>query len=113
MINEGQYGSRNIAFPYFIRYAIDFTADKLPQFAALQLESQIVIMGYALNLITGALGVVAFAVLSRRVLRLYLLADVATILFMIMTPLWTVDPLCPFALISTLREWCNSFVSLF
>ena len=67
----------------------------------------IVIMGYTMNLITGALGVVAFAVLSRRVLRLYLISDVATMLFMIMTPLWTVDPLCPFALISTLRKVVN------
>ena len=66
-----------------------------------------VIMGYTMNLITGALGVVAFAVLSRRVLRLYLISDVATMLFMTMTPLWTVDPLCPFALISTLRKVVN------
>ena len=28
LVNEGQYGSRNIAFPYFMRYAIDYVSDK-------------------------------------------------------------------------------------
>ena len=41
---------------------------KIPQYGALGLDTKIVIMGYLLNLATGALGVVAFAVLSRRVL---------------------------------------------
>jgi len=34
------------------------------------------------------------------VLKLYNIADMATIMFMSLTPLWTVDPLSPFPVIS-------------
>jgi hypothetical protein len=46
--------------------------------------------------------VAAFAGVSRRALHSVVVADLATILFFLATPLWTIDPLSPFPLASFL-----------
>ena len=96
----GSYGTRNIAFPWIIHYAADYLSGKIPYFESFHPDVKLLTLGYFVNILTTGIGNVAFALLTRRVLKLYNIADMATIMFMSLSPLWTVDPLSPFPIIS-------------
>jgi hypothetical protein len=58
----------------------------------------LVLVAFVLNLLLSGLSVVAFAMVSRRVLLSIVVADFSTMIFLLMTPLWSLDPLSPFNL---------------
>lgn len=101
-ILEGTYGTRNIAFPWIIHYAADYLSGKIPYFESFHSDVKLLTLGYLVNILATGIGNVAFSLLTRRVLKLYNIADMATIMFMSLTPLWTLDPLSPFPIISAL-----------
>ncbi|CAG5097784.1 Oidioi.mRNA.OKI2018_I69.XSR.g15230.t1.cds [Oikopleura dioica] len=101
---QSVYGSRNIAWPWFIRYATDYSYN-WPIWHVLHLYDygqRIVFMSFLLNLLLTAGAVAAFAGVSRRALHSVVVADLSTVLFFLATPLWTIDPLSPFPLASFL-----------
>ena len=99
-INLGSYGTRNIAYPWIIHYAADYLSGKIPYFESFHPNVKLLTLGFVVNILASGIGNVAFALLTRRVLKLYNIADMATIMFMSLSPLWTIDPLSPFPIIS-------------
>lgn len=99
---QSAYGSRNIAWPWVIRYATDYSYG-WPVWHIIHLYDygqRIVFVSYLLNLLLTAAAVAAFAGVSRRILHSSVISDLSTIIFFLMTPIWTTDPLSPFPLAS-------------
>jgi len=97
-IIQGGYGTRNIAWPWAIHYAADYVSVKIPYLNLLDDTTKLVLVAYLSNILLAGLSGVTFAMVSRRVLLSPVVSDFATMMFLLLTPAWSMDPLSPFPL---------------